>query len=118
MNVLAFPKTSSRNRAPKLRRVCAPAHLGYVAEQPCAVPGCLAPANVHHPRLPWTDACAGRRASDSHSVPLCREHHQGRTGVHARGDEAAWWAMIGVDPERLSGGLWWDSLQAGRAKAA
>ena len=37
------------------------------------------PANLHHVRR---GQGKGQRASDWLVIPLCREHHQGKTGVH------------------------------------
>jgi hypothetical protein len=36
-------------------------------------------------------------------VPLCRGHHR---EVHRCGDEATWWANIGVDPTAAARVLW------------
>jgi len=37
------------------------------------------PANLHHIR---EGQGLGQRASDWLVVPLCKEHHQGKTGIH------------------------------------
>jgi hypothetical protein len=39
-------------------------------------------------------------------VPLCRGHHR---EVHRSGDEAAWWARIGIDPSTAARALWLDT---------
>lgn len=105
-----FPlaKTRSRPRERRSRRVTDREHLGYVAAQPCCVPGCLRPATVHHLRCLGSSAAAGRRSGDDECVPLCREHHQGDTGVEALG-ERKFWAMLGIEPLKLAARLWRES---------
>ena len=60
-------------------------HLRNVSELGCIVCRRLGffgtPAEIHHIR-------AGRgwgRSSHFHTLPLCPEHHRGRTGVHGLG---------------------------------
>ena len=61
-------------------------YMSLVAEMGCIVckrmgyPG--TPAELHHPRA---GTGAGRRASDWDVIPLCPEHHRGKTGVHGLG---------------------------------
>lgn len=43
------------------------------------------PTYAHHPRF---SEGMGTKASDYLAVPLCYEHHQGKTGIH--GDRSAW----------------------------
>ena len=40
------------------------------------------PVELHHPRA---GAGMARRSSDWDVIPLCVEHHRGRTGVHGLG---------------------------------
>lgn len=40
------------------------------------------PAELHHPRA---GTGAGRRASHMDVIPLCPEHHRGKTGLHGLG---------------------------------
>lgn len=42
-------------------------------------------SDAHHPR---TGVGAGRRADDEDAIALCKEHHQGNTGVHGMGRKA------------------------------
>lgn len=49
-----------------------------VAELGCLI--CRAPAMLHHVR---EGQGMSQRASDWLVVPLCREHHQGRSGIHS-----------------------------------
>lgn len=64
-------------------------YMGYVARLGCAI--CLrlgygeTPAHVHHPR---TGVGAGLRGLDEEAIPLCPEHHQGKTGLHGMGRKA------------------------------
>lgn len=61
-------------------------HMGRVAELGCAVcrrmgyPG--TPAELHHPR---SGVGMGKRSSHYDVIPLCPEHHRGKTGVHGLG---------------------------------
>lgn len=61
-------------------------HMSRVAELGCAV--CRrfgfegTPAELHHPRA---GTGAGRRASHMDVIPLCPEHHRGKTGLHGLG---------------------------------
>lgn len=106
---MLLEKTRSRPRERRPRRLVDKAHLAYVATQGCAVPGCRRQPTVHHLRCHGADHAGGRRSSDRFAVPLCHEHHQGNTGVHARGDEDAWWASHGIDPIALAARLWAES---------
>lgn len=101
-----FPllKTRSRPLVKRARRLVCKGLLGFIAEQPCAVPGCRYRATVHHLRCAGSTAAAGRRSGDDEAVPLCAEHHQGDTGVHKVG-EAAFWSALGIDALALAGRL-------------
>jgi hypothetical protein len=59
-------------------------HLDRVAKLPCAVCGAW-PVQVHHIREGFG---MGQRAPHALTLPLCPEHHQGKTGIH--GDRSAW----------------------------
>jgi hypothetical protein len=43
------------------------------------------PAELHHPR---TGVGKGQKADDRDVIPLCPEHHRGKTGVHGMGVKA------------------------------
>ena len=61
-------------------------YLNRVAELGCLVcsrmgyPG--TPAEIHHKRA---GTGAGRRSSHLDAMPLCPEHHRGKTGLHGLG---------------------------------
>jgi ERF superfamily len=76
-------------------------HLKFVAEQTCLVCG-RRPSDPHHLRFMQPRAL-GRRVSDEFVVPLCRTHHR---ALHRRGDEAAWWMSVGLDPVAAAQRLW------------
>lgn len=61
-------------------------YLSQVAELGCAVCRRMGyegtPAEIHHPRA---GVGMGRRSSNSAAIPLCPEHHRGKTGVHGLG---------------------------------
>jgi hypothetical protein len=76
-------------------------HLKFVAAQPCLVCG-RRPSDAHHMRFAQPRAL-GRRVSDEFAVPLCRTHHR---VLHTRGDEAAWWKELKLDPVMLARKLW------------
>jgi hypothetical protein len=80
------------------------AHLKFVSSQPCLLCG-RRPSDAHHLRHMQPRAL-GRRVSDEYAVPLCRTHH--RT-LHRRGDEAAWWQSVNIDPAVFAQRLWQQS---------
>jgi hypothetical protein len=61
-------------------------HMSRVAQLGCAVCFRLGlgetPAELHHPRR---GAGMAYRAKHADVIPLCPEHHRGRTGVHGLG---------------------------------
>ena len=61
-------------------------HMGRVAELGCSVCRRMGqegtPAQVHHPRRL---AGGWGRSSNMTTIPLCWEHHHGKTGVHGLG---------------------------------
>ena len=86
---------------PEPRRVRDREHVKFVAGHPCLICG-RRPADPHHLRFAQSRAL-GRKVSDEFTVPLCRGHHR---EVHRYGDEAAWWAKVGVDPLGAANALW------------
>lgn len=64
-------------------------HMGRVAALGCALCHRLGlgdtPAELHHPR---TGAGMGKRADHLDVIPLCPEHHRGKTGIHGMGRKA------------------------------
>ena len=76
-------------------------HRKFVSRQPCLVCG-RTPSDPHHLRFAQPRAF-GRRVSDEFTVPLCRTHHR---ELHRRGDEAAWWQAINIDPMPIALELW------------
>jgi ERF superfamily len=86
------------------------AHLKFVAAQPCLVCG-RRPSDPHHLRFMQPRAL-GRRVSDEFAVPLCRTHHR---ALHRRGDEAAWWMSVDLDPVAIAQRLWHQTRLYGAA---
>jgi hypothetical protein len=86
---------------PKSIRLRDKEHCKFVANQPCVVCGRV-PSDPHHLRFAQPRAL-GRKVSDEFTVPLCRMHHR---ELHRRGDEAAWWQAIMIDPVPLALKLW------------
>lgn len=76
-------------------------HRKFVAGQPCVVCG-RTPADPHHLRFAQPRAL-GRKVSDEFTVPICRIHHD---ELHKRGDEAAWWTSVNIDPAPIALELW------------
>jgi hypothetical protein len=76
-------------------------HRKFVATQPCIVCG-RTPADPHHLRFAQPRAL-GRKVSDEFTVPICRVHHD---ELHKRGDEAAWWKSVNIDPAPIALALW------------
>lgn len=95
---------------PKTVRVRSRVHLARVGEHECCICGAR-PVQVHH--LTHTQPKArGLKAGDDQTVPLCLEHHLGGSGVHARGDERAWWQEQGKDGAAIAKSLW-EASEAG-----
>ena len=86
---------------PEPRRVRDREHVKFVANHPCLICG-RRPADPHHLRFAQSRAL-GRKVSDEFTVPLCRGHHR---ELHRCGDEAAWWAKVGVEPLGVANALW------------
>jgi hypothetical protein len=86
---------------PTPRRIRDRDHVKSVAKQPCLVCG-RRPADAHHLRFAQSPAL-GRKVSDEFTVPLCRGHHR---EVHRCGDEAGWWAKIGIDAAATARVIW------------
>jgi hypothetical protein len=76
-------------------------HVRFVASQPCTVCG-RQPSDPHHIRFAQKRAL-GRKASDEYTIPLCRIHHR---ELHRKGDEAAWWNSVNIDPIPIALRLW------------
>ncbi len=90
-----------RSFAPKTIRLRDKEHCKFVATQPCLVCGRV-PTEAHHIRFAQPRAL-GRKVSDEFAVPVCRLHHR---DLHDYGDEASWWAGVGIDPLPVALELW------------
>ena len=106
------PSASSRSgRIPaKTIRLRDGDHRKFVSTQPCLVCG-RSPADAHHLRFAQPRAL-GRKVSDEFTVPLCRAHHR---ELHRRGNEAAWWRSIKIEPLPVAYRLWQHSRLNGSA---
>jgi hypothetical protein len=89
---------------PEPRRLRDRHHIRLVMGRPCLVCGRL-PSDPHHLRFAQSRALS-RRVSDEFTVPLCRGHHR---ALHRHGDEAAWWARLGIDVLEIARALWLES---------
>ena len=100
--VLPSSASSRRRRvAAKTIRLRDKEHCKFVASQPCTVCG-RTPSEAHHIRFAQPRAL-GRKVSDEYTVPVCRLHHR---ELHRYGDEASWWAGVGIDPLPIALELW------------
>jgi hypothetical protein len=106
--VTVAPPVTSDNVSVRRRRVAAKTirlrdkeHCKFVRNEPCVVCG-RAPTEAHHIRFAQPRAL-GRKVSDEYTVPLCRLHHR---DLHGYGDEASWWAGVGIDPLPIALELW------------
>jgi ERF superfamily len=104
----APPTTPPRAATVRRRRVAAKTirlrdkeHCRFVTTQPCVVCG-RTPTEAHHIRFAQPRAL-GRKVSDEYAVPVCRLHHR---DLHCYGDEASWWAGVGIDPLPIALELW------------
>jgi hypothetical protein len=100
---LALHATADRQRRvkPKSIRLRDKEHCRFVITQPCLVCG-RTPTEAHHLRFAQPRAL-GRKVSDEYTVPVCRLHHR---ELHRYGDEASWWAAVGIDPLPTALELW------------
>ena len=106
--VAVAPPVTSENASVRHRRIAAKTirlrdkeHCKFVRSEPCVVCG-RAPTEAHHLRFAQPRAL-GRKVSDEYTVPLCRLHHR---DLHSYGDEASWWAEVGIDPLPIALELW------------
>jgi hypothetical protein len=95
-------------RFSEVRRYRDKAHIKFVALRPCLVCG-RKPADPHHLRFAQVRAL-GRKVSDEFTVPLCRTHHR---ELHRTGNEARWWAKVGIDAVSIARKLWNETRSAG-----
>src|SRR5699024_6933846 len=72
-------------------------HLARVKALPCSVCNRPSPSDAHHPRFA---VGAGQRASDWLAIALCKECHQGASGIH--GDRSAWRLRKMDEPDALA----------------
>jgi hypothetical protein len=104
----AHPETNGIDKSvlnlPEPRRIRDRQHLKAVMRNGCVVCG-RTPSDAHHLRFAQKRALA-RKVSDEFTVPLCRGHHR---ELHRCGDEAAWWAKVGLDPLGTARALWLES---------
>lgn len=94
----------SRNRGPLGLKEAPPergtarslAYMGIIKEMPCIVCMMPGPSDAHH-------VICGRygqtKPSDFHTIPLCKEHHQGGAGIHS--GKRSWVSLWGPDHEYL-----------------
>ena len=106
--VAVAPPVASDNASVRRRRLAAKTirlrdkeHCKFVRTEPCVVCG-RAPTEAHHIRFAQPRAL-GRKVSDEYTVPVCRLHHR---DLHSYGDEASWWAGVGIDPLPIALELW------------
>jgi hypothetical protein len=94
-------------RISEVRRYRDKAHIKFVASRPCLVCG-RKPSDPHHLRFAQVRAL-GRKVSDEFTVPLCRTHHR---ELHRNGNEARWWAKVGIDAVVIARKLWNETRSA------
>ena len=107
-DAVAVAPLTSDNASARRRRVAAKTirlrdkeHCKFVTTQPCVVCG-RTPTEAHHVRFAQPRAL-GRKVSDEYTVSVCRLHHR---DLHSYGDEASWWAGVGIDPLPIALELW------------
>jgi hypothetical protein len=104
---------SGRYLIPKERRVRDPAHLAFVASEPCLICG-RRPAQAHHLRFAQPRAMS-LKVSDEYTVPLCNIHHD---QLHRNGNERAFWARHGFTEPLKHAARFWEVSRRQRADAA
>jgi len=98
---------------PKERRVRDPAHLAFVASEPCLICG-RRPAQAHHLRFAQPRAMS-LKVSDEYTVPLCNIHHD---QLHRNGNERAFWARHGFTEPLKHAARFWEVSRRQRVDAA
>lgn len=98
---------------PRAARRREPAHLKFVATQPCLLCG-RTPSDAHHLRFAQPRAL-GRKVSDEFAVPLCRTHHR---QLHQTGNEVDWWMDMDIDPLPIARDLWEEFQTRGKGAEA
>lgn len=88
---------------PVPNRIRSRKYLAFIRRQVCCIPGCgRTPCEPHHLTCSAQYPKArGLTAGDDDAVPLCpgpNGHHGGPDSPHHAGDERAWWASHGLDP--------------------
>lgn len=98
------PPTAFRTSARKQPREQDGDHLAFIRMLSCLVSGRRDGIEAAHVR--YGDALfakretgKGEKPSDCWAVPLHRDQHRDQ---HARGDEAAWWRSVGIDPLQVA----------------
>jgi hypothetical protein len=106
--LLPYPKGQTHGRIEKdTDRIRSPAHMSWLHTLTCSVPSCRqGPIHAHHLTCGPEGKARSLKASDSFAVPVCRAHHQGPQGIHARGNERAWWTAHHRDPIAIARSLW------------
>ena len=85
-------------KAPKPERgtARAKAHLEAVKRLPCVICALPGPSDAHHV---FHGRYGSAKASDFETVPLCKNHHQGRDGIHT--NKTLWADRHGFDYDFL-----------------
>lgn len=98
---MMYLKTVKTKRK-KSKRMTDERHLDFIRSLPCLI--CGADSEAHH-LLRVPEKGMGRKADDSHTVPLCRTHHR---GLHDSGDETGYLGHAVELSEQLYGrsGSW------------
>ena len=93
----AIPRESKARKAKKAsdEGKAGREHMARVAALPCVCCGYW-PVEVHHCK---SGRYSQRKAADTDTIPLCRNHHQGPEGFHT--DQTAWEAKYGPDTDYL-----------------
>ena len=99
--LLSKPNAGHRRVPAKAIRLRDKDHCKFVRTHPCVVCG-RTPTEAHHIRFAQPRAFR-RKVSDEYIVPVCRLHHR---DLHSYGDEASWWAGVGIDPLPIALKLW------------
>jgi hypothetical protein len=85
---------------PKTEYIRSEKYLRHVRGQPCL--SCGMPGEAHHVNIAMKRG-VGLKVGDNWVVPLCHPCHM---DLHHVGNEAAWWAIKGVDPVEWARESW------------
>jgi len=112
---VTLPKRIMDDKPKKQTRLRCPAHLKFIRQHFCCVPGCdRRPIEAAHVRHGTDPQALGAKPGDNWTISLCSDHHR---QLHANGSEADFEAWHGINLIELAREFWAKSPHRKRAEA-